>query len=128
VIALGIGWVRSGKPEAELPMNGILAGLVAVSGASYALATPGALIVGGVAGGVVVGRRAAARRRRLDDAVGAVSIHLGGGLWGTLCVGIFGDLNLLGTGLGAAVRSRRSSRGSSAAASSPSSSASPRSS
>jgi len=100
VIALGIGWVRGGKPEAELPMNGILAGLVAVSGASYALATPGALIVGGVAGGVVVGVERLLVAAGLDDAVGAVSIHLGGGLWGTLCVGIFGDLNLLGTGLG----------------------------
>jgi PAS domain S-box-containing protein len=35
----------------------------------------------------------------LDDAVGAVSIHLTGGLWGTLCVGLFGDPNLLGTAL-----------------------------
>jgi ammonium transporter len=100
LVALGVGWARGGKPEAELPMNGVLCGLVAVSGASYALSTPGALIVGGVAGGIVVGAERLLAAGGLDDAVGAVPVHLGGGLWGTLCVGFFGDLNLLGTGLG----------------------------
>jgi ammonium transporter len=99
MVALCIGWVLKKKPEVELPMNGILAGLIAVSGAAYAMATPAAFIAGIVAGGLVVGAERLLVAAGVDDAVGAVPTHLASGLWGTLCVGLFGDPNLLGTQL-----------------------------
>jgi ammonium transporter len=99
LVALGAGWVLRKKPEAELPIGGVLAGLIAVSGAAYAMATPAALIAGGVAGGLMVAADRLLVSAGLDDAVGAVPVHLVGGVWGTLCVGLFGDPNLLGTAL-----------------------------
>jgi ammonium transporter len=98
-VALAIGWALRKRPEVELPMLGVLGGLCAVTGAGHAFSTPAALIIGGVAGGVVLGVEALLVRLGLDDATGAVPVHLGGGLWGTLAVGVFGDLRLLGTGL-----------------------------
>jgi Amt family ammonium transporter len=99
VVALAVGWSLRRKPEVELPMGGVLAGLVAISGCGHAVSTPAAFIIGGVAGALTLGVERLLQGAGLDDAVGAVPIHLGGGIWGTLCVGLFGDPHLLGTGL-----------------------------
>lgn len=99
LVALTIGWSLRKKPEIELPMTGVLAGLVAISGACHAVSTPAALIIGGVAGGLALGLERSLERLGLDDATNAVPIHLGGGAWGTLAVAVFGDPRLLGTGL-----------------------------
>lgn len=99
LVALAMGWSLRKKPEVELPTTGVLAGLVAISGCCHAVATPAALIIGGVAGGLSLGIERALVRATLDDATSAIPIHLGGGLWGTLAVGLFGDPHLLGTGL-----------------------------
>src|SRR5215470_6400899 len=99
LIALAMGWSLRKKPQVELPMTGVLAGLVAISGCGHAVATPAALIIGGVAGGLSLGIERGLTRAALDDATSAIPIHLGGGLWGTLAVGLFGDPHLLGTGL-----------------------------
>jgi ammonium transporter len=99
LFALAIGWPLRRKPEVELPMTGLLAGLVAIAGAGHAVSTPAALIIGGVAGAIALGVDRLLVRAGLDDAVGAIPVHLGGGLWGTLCVGLFGDPHVLATKL-----------------------------
>ncbi|MFV8817319.1 ammonium transporter [Haliea sp. E17] len=80
-------------------LNGALAGLVSITANCHAVSSQSAVLIG--AGGAVamlLTDRALARLR-LDDAVGAIPVHLGAGIWGTLAVALFGDLELLGTGL-----------------------------
>src|SRR5262249_13198582 len=99
LIALAMGWSLRKKPQVELPMTGVLAGLVAISGCCHAVPTPAALIIGGVAGGLSLRIERGLVPAALHDATSATPIHLGGGLWGTLAVGLFGDPKLLGTAL-----------------------------
>ncbi len=100
LVALAGGWALRGKPALELTMNGVLAGAISISGAAHAIAFPAALIVGVVGGTVMLLIGALLTRMQIDDVVGAVPVHLGGGLWGTLAVGLFADPAALGTGLG----------------------------
>jgi Amt family ammonium transporter len=87
-----------GQARAEHLLNGILGGLVAITASAHAVAGWSAALIG-VGGGLVtvLGERLMIRWR-LDDAVGAVPVHLFAGIWGTLAVALFGDLDLLGTG------------------------------
>lgn len=99
VVTLGAGWALSRKPDVGLVLNGSLAGLVAVTASCHAVSEVQAVLIGGVGGLVMLGLSALLRRWRIDDAVDAVPVHLGAGIWGTLAVGIFGDPARLGTGL-----------------------------
>jgi len=82
-------WIAMGKPDLSMILNGALAGLVAVT-ASCAWVTPGAsIIIGGIAGILVVLFVPAFDRWGIDDPVGACSVHLVNGVWGTLAVGLF---------------------------------------
>ncbi len=83
-----------------LIMNGALAGLVAITAACNAVSTVEALIIGTVGAAVMYGVHNLLLRFKIDDAVSAIPVHLGAGIWGTLAVGLFGDPKLLGTGLG----------------------------
>jgi Amt family ammonium transporter len=82
-------WLRFGLPDLSMIINGILAGLVAITagcdGASYV----GAVITGAVAGILVVFSVTFFDQIKVDDPVGAISVHLVNGVWGTLAVGIF---------------------------------------
>ncbi|MAG37727.1 MAG: ammonium transporter [Dehalococcoidia bacterium] len=98
--ALGVGWLRYGYPKPTSPMNGALAGLVAITASSHAVSTPAAFLIGAVGAVVMMALEAALVRWRIDDAVGAIPVHLGAGIWGTLAVGMLGDPAILGTGLG----------------------------
>ena len=70
-------------------LNGILAGLVAIT-AGADLVTPfSALIIGAIGGVIVVFAAIGLDKLKLDDCVGAVPVHLVNGIWGTLAVGIF---------------------------------------
>ena len=100
LVSLLVGRVVLGFPEATAPLNGSLAGLVAITASCFAVESSEALLIGGVAGGFVLPTTALMDRLHLDDAVGAIPVHLVGGIWGTLCVSLFGDPDLLGTGLG----------------------------
>ncbi|MFW5696288.1 MAG: ammonium transporter, partial [Phototrophicaceae bacterium] len=91
-------WVR-GRAEVDLVMNGILAGLVAITANAHAVSTVDALIIGGVGGVVMLAVDELLIRFRIDDAVGAIPVHLGSGIWGTLAVGLFGQQQFLQTGL-----------------------------
>lgn len=79
--------------------NGCLGGLVAVTAGANVFATPMAIVAGAVGGMVVVACEELLKFFRVDDAVGAIPVHLGAGIWGTVAVGLYGDLTVIGTGL-----------------------------
>ena len=97
--ALAASWGTKGRAEVVLIMNGSLAGLVAITAGANAVGGGAALLIGGVGGLVCFAGTHAMVRCKLDDVVGAVAVHGLGGVWGTLAVGLFGDLTLLNTGL-----------------------------
>ncbi len=99
VITLGVGWVRLGRPDVRLVINGSLAGLVAITASCHAVSSASAVAIGGIAGLVMLGVEHLLEHYRIDDAVGAVPVHLGAGIWGTLAVALFGEPAALGTGL-----------------------------
>ena len=79
----------STKPDLSMALNGILAGLVGITAGADVI-TPGmAIVVGLAAGMLVVGSVLAMDKIKIDDPVGAISVHLVCGIWGTLAVGIF---------------------------------------
>jgi ammonium transporter, Amt family len=88
VTAIASSWLVSGKPDLSMGLNGALAGLVAVTAGADLLGVGEALLVGSAAGGLVVFAVMLLDRLRLDDPVGAVSVHLICGIWGTLAVGL----------------------------------------
>ncbi|TGL62064.1 ammonium transporter [Leptospira sarikeiensis] len=94
------GWIRLKYAEATLPLNGTLAGLVAITAPCHAVNSMESVIIGLVAGILMFEAGVLLDKLKLDDAVGAIPVHLVCGIWGTLAVGFFGDLSLLGTGLG----------------------------
>lgn len=94
------GWIRLQYAEATLPLNGALAGLVAITASCHAVNSIDSVIIGLVAGILMFETRSLLDRIKIDDAVGAIPVHLAAGVWGTLAVGIFGNLEILGTGLG----------------------------
>ncbi|CAM9980023.1 unnamed protein product, partial [Chrysoparadoxa australica] len=70
-------------------LNGILAGLVGITAGADVIEPPMAIVVGLIAGVLVVISAVTLDKFKLDDVVGAVSVHLTCGIWGTLAVGIF---------------------------------------
>ena len=92
--------VRYGRVRIETIMNGALAGLVSITAGCFAVSTPSAAFIGAIGGLVMLATTHLLAQWRIDDAVGAIPVHLGAGIWGTLAVGLFGQLPLLGTGLG----------------------------
>ncbi len=72
-------------------LNGILGGLVGITAGADLMSPNEAVIIGLIAGAIIVGGVAFIDRIRLDDPVGAVTVHLICGIWGTLAVGMFGD-------------------------------------
>ena len=94
VVAMAVVWLRYGKPDLSMTMNGALAGLVAIT-ASCAFVSPAAAIAtGAIAGVVVVFGVALLDRVGVDDPVGAVPVHAMNGIWGTLALGIWGQKSL----------------------------------
>ena len=85
-------WIRYGKPDASMSGNGLLAGLVAITAPSGFVNTVGAAIIGFSAGALVCfSVEFLERVFKIDDPVGATSVHGTCGLWGVLCVGLFAD-------------------------------------
>jgi Amt family ammonium transporter len=72
-------------------LNGILGGLVGITAGADLMSPNEAVLVGLIAGAIIVGGVALIDRLKLDDPVGAVTVHLICGIWGTLAVGLFGD-------------------------------------
>ncbi len=89
VFAMFVSWIKFGKPEVGMSLNGALAGLVGIT-AGCANVTPGsAIIIGAVAGVIVVISVLFFDRIKVDDPVGAVSVHGVCGAWGTFAAGLF---------------------------------------
>ena len=80
-----------GKPDLSMILNGALAGLVAVTAPSAFVSVPSSIFIGLIAGGLVVLAVLFFDRLRIDDPVGALSVHLVNGVFGTLAVGLFAD-------------------------------------
>ncbi len=96
VLAMFTSWVRFGKPEVGMSLNGALAGLVAITSPCATVSPLSAVIIGAVAGVIVVFSVYCFDRIKVDDPVGAISVHGVNGAWGTLAAGIF---NMGGTSL-----------------------------
>ena len=82
-------WIKSGKPDVAMTANGMLAGLVGVTAGTAAVSPVGALIIGACAGVIVVFAVFFFDRIKIDDPVGAISVHGVCGAFGTICVGLF---------------------------------------
>lgn len=80
-------------------INGSLGGLVAVTTCCHCVTIPESVLIGAIAGGVCLVMEEVLLHYGIDDAVGAVPVHLGCGIWGTLAVALFGDPLILDTGL-----------------------------
>ncbi len=100
VAALLFSWVWFKKPDASMTMNGVLAGLVAIT-APTAVVSPGASIVIGMIAGVLVVLSVEFIDKviKIDDPVGAVSVHMVNGIFGTLAVGIWGNVEGVAVGV-----------------------------
>ncbi|WP_432736411.1 ammonium transporter [Maridesulfovibrio sp. FT414] len=94
-----LGWFDSRIPKVNNIINGSLGGLVAITANCHVVYAADAVIIGGIAGVLCVWFEKILEKAKVDDAVGAVPVHLGCGIWGTLAVALFGDPELIGTGL-----------------------------
>jgi len=77
------------KPDLSMLLNGILAGLVGVTAGADGTTALGSIIIGFISGILVVCAVIFFDRVKIDDPVGALSVHLVNGVWGTLAVGLF---------------------------------------
>ena len=82
-------WIVMKKPDLGMTINGCLAGLVGITGGCAYVSIEASLLIGAIAGVLVVFAVIFFDKRRIDDPVGATSVHLGCGIFGTLCVGVF---------------------------------------
>ncbi|GGB92205.1 hypothetical protein GCM10011352_17830 [Marinobacterium zhoushanense] len=99
VITLLIISQRSGSPSAEDLFNGALGGLVGITASANCVSSLEAVLIGA---GSALSALLASRlllRFKIDDVVGAVPVHLAAGIWGTLAVGLFGDLEIIASDL-----------------------------
>lgn len=87
--ATAVAWMALGKPDLSMILNGTLAGLVAITAPCAFVNVPSAVLIGLIAGVLVVYAVLFFDRVRIDDPVGALSVHLVNGVFGTLAVGLF---------------------------------------
>ena len=84
-------WIVLKKPDLSMVLNGILAGLVGITAGADLMSIFDATLIGFIAGIIVVMSVVFFDKIRVDDPVGAISVHLVCGIWGTLAVGLFGS-------------------------------------
>src|SRR5439155_501243 len=85
-------WFKYGKPDPSMMANGTLAGLVAITAPCAFVTAPSAVLIGGIAGVLVcVAVFFIDGKLRIDDPVGAISVHGVNGLWGILSLGLLAD-------------------------------------
>lgn len=94
--AMFFQYFRSGKWDLAVTLNGSLAGLVAVTAGCAFVSPLAAIIMGAVGGIIVILWGDLLERLKIDDAVGASSVHLACGVWGILAVGLFAEPSLIG--------------------------------
>ena len=90
--AMVLSWILFKKPDLSMSLNGALAGLVGITAPCASVSTTSAAIIGLVAGLIVVYAILFIERKlKIDDPVGAISVHGICGVWGTLAIGLFGQ-------------------------------------
>lgn len=94
IAAMATVWFRFGKPDLSMAMNGALAGLVAITAPCAYVDPWAAMVIGIIAGIIVVLGVELLDKLHIDDPVGAVPVHGMCGIFGTLCIGIFGKSSL----------------------------------
>jgi Amt family ammonium transporter len=97
--ATALSWKLLGKPDLGMTLNGCLAGLVAITAPCAFVSVESAFVIGAIAGLLVVPAVIGFDKVRIDDPVGALSVHLVNGVWGTFSLGLFADDALTGKGL-----------------------------
>jgi len=90
--ALIVSYLKFKTYDITMVLNGILAGLVGITAGADLMSALDSIFIGVVGGGLVVFGVVLFDKIKIDDPVGAISVHLVGGVWGTLAVGLFGDL------------------------------------
>ena len=100
--AMVTAWLIVGKPDVGFTMNGVLAGLVGITAGADSISFGASILVGAVAGGLMTLSVIKLEAVRIDDPVGAISVHGTAGLWGVLAVGIFGGGDFIAQAIGAA--------------------------
>jgi ammonium transporter len=93
LVGMALTWRLDRRPDVVTIMNASLAGLVAITASAHIMSTWKAALIGGAAAVVMQLVTRLLERLRIDDAVGAVPVHLGAGIWGTLAVGLLGDVD-----------------------------------
>ncbi|MBI1956071.1 MAG: ammonium transporter [Acidobacteria bacterium] len=93
-----LAWIMLGKPDFSMTVNGALAGLVAITAPCAFVSVTSSAIIGLIAGILVVFAVIFFDKRKIDDPVGALSVHLANGIWGTLAVGLFATADAPGGG------------------------------
>lgn len=99
-----LAWLLLGKPDLGMTLNGCLAGLVAITAPCAFVTVEASLIIGLIAGVIVVLGVLFFDRVRCDDPVGATSVHLLNGVFGTICVGLFATPDRIGRAGNAAAK------------------------
>lgn len=97
VAAMFVAWMVIGKPDASMALNGVLAGLVAITAGCADVSPASAVVIGAIAGVLVVlAVLFIDKVLKIDDPVGAVSVHGVCGVWGTLAAGMFAQEGING--------------------------------
>jgi len=95
-----LSWGLLGKPDLGMTLNGCLAGLVAITAACAFVSVQSSMVIGLIAGALVVLSVIFFDKIKIDDPVGALSVHLVNGIFGTLCVGLFAQDKIAGIATG----------------------------
>ncbi|MGD1942110.1 MAG: ammonium transporter, partial [Leptolyngbyaceae cyanobacterium] len=99
VTPIALSLMQQQQLRVNAVMNGSLAGLVAITANCHVVTTAAAIAIGAIGRLCMMAAEAQLQRWQIDDVVGAIPVHLAAGIWGTLAVALFADLELLGTGL-----------------------------
>ena len=94
--AMLTSWGISNKPDLSMLLNGSLAGLVGITAGADVISPMNSVVIGFIAGVLVVVSVIQFDKLKIDDPVGAISVHLVCGIWGTLAVGIFSAEHSIG--------------------------------
>ncbi|WNZ45543.1 ammonium transporter [Leptolyngbya boryana CZ1] len=96
IAATVVAWAILGKPDLTMTINGLLAGLVAVTAPCAWISVPSSAIIGAIGGILVVFAVGFFDKLKIDDPVGAIAVHLVNGVWGTLALGLFSQADAFG--------------------------------
>ena len=92
LVAMSYMWIKFGKPDPSMTANGALAGLVAITSPCAFVNAPSAFFIGAIGGLLVcILVPFVENKLKIDDPVGAISVHCVNGLWGTIALGLFAD-------------------------------------